>query len=95
MVLGHKEEAMYTLLLLNHLQFLQLVQNFHVMLCKAVSEISKEGGFETEMFSDDTNRAHCSFEFTYFAQPSSKMEGTNIYLARKHWSIPCKKIPYT
>ena len=40
-------------------------------------------GFETEMFSDDTQRAHCSFEFTYFAHPSSKMEGSNIYLARK------------
>ena len=46
-------------------------------------KISKDGGFETEMFSDDKNRAHCSFEFTYFAQPSSKMEGQNIYLARK------------
>ncbi len=40
-------------------------------------------GFETEMFSDDTQRAHCSFEFTYFAHPSSKMEGSNVYLARK------------
>ena len=40
-------------------------------------------GFETEMFSDDTQSAHCSFEFTYFAHPSSKMEGSNIYLARK------------
>ena len=45
-------------------------------------KISKDG-LETEMFSDDKNRAHCSFEFTYFAQPSSKMEGKNIYLARK------------
>ena len=45
-------------------------------------KISKDG-METEMFSDETSRAHCSFEFTYFAQPSSKMEGTNIYLARK------------
>lgn len=40
-------------------------------------------GFETEMFSDDTQRAHCSFEFTYFAHPSSNMEGSNVYLARK------------
>ena len=40
-------------------------------------------GFETEMFSNDTQRAHCSFEFTYFAHPSSKMEGSNVYLARK------------
>ncbi len=41
-------------------------------------------GIETEMFSDDRSRAHCSFEFTYFAHPSSKMEGTNIYVARKN-----------
>ena len=40
-------------------------------------------GLENEMFSDDTRRAHCSFEFTYFAHPSSNMEGTNIYLGRK------------
>jgi len=40
-------------------------------------------GIENEMFSDETKRAHCSFEFTYFAHPASKMEGTNIYLARK------------
>ncbi len=35
------------------------------------------------MFSNKPKRAHCSFEFTYFAHPSSKMEGSNIYLARK------------
>ena len=40
-------------------------------------------GIETELFSTDTSRAHCSFEFTYFAHPSSKMEGYNIYVARK------------
>lgn len=40
-------------------------------------------GMETEMFSDDTSHSHCSFEFTYFAHPTSKMEGKNVYLARK------------
>jgi amidophosphoribosyltransferase len=40
-------------------------------------------GIETELFSTDTSRAHCSFEFTYFAHPSSKMEGSNIYVSRK------------
>lgn len=40
-------------------------------------------GLESEMFSVDSSSAHCSFEFTYFAHPSSKMEGANIYLARK------------
>ncbi len=40
-------------------------------------------GLETEMFSDDNKRSHCSFEFTYFAHPTSKMEGTNVYQSRK------------
>ncbi|RNJ77315.1 MAG: amidophosphoribosyltransferase [Nitrosopumilus sp. D6] len=43
-----------------------------------------KNGMETEKFSDDKSRAHCSFEFTYFAHPSSCMEGTNIYVARKN-----------
>ncbi len=42
-----------------------------------------DNGMESEMFSDDKERAHCSFEFTYFAHPTSKMEGSNIYVARK------------
>jgi len=42
-----------------------------------------KNGMETEMFSDANARCHCSFEFTYFAHPTSKMEGTNVYMARK------------
>ena len=42
-----------------------------------------KSGLETEKFSDNKSRAHCSFEFTYFAHPSSKMEGSNIYVSRK------------
>ncbi|CAD6518509.1 Amidophosphoribosyltransferase [metagenome] len=41
-------------------------------------------GLETERFSEDASRAHCSFEFTYFAHPSSNMEGANIYISRKN-----------
>ena len=41
------------------------------------------GGLRTEMFSEGGPRSHCSFEFTYFAHPSSNMEGANIYVARK------------
>lgn len=41
------------------------------------------GGPRSEMFSGDVGRAHCSFEFVYFAHPSSNMEGTNVYVARK------------
>src|SRR5438309_11867423 len=40
-------------------------------------------GLESEIFSEEKNSAHCSFEFTYFAHPSSIMEGSNIYTVRK------------
>ncbi len=40
-------------------------------------------GLESEMFAEELKSAHCSFEFTYFAHPSSVMEGSNIYLVRK------------
>ena len=51
-------------------------------------------GMETEMFSEEKNHAHCSFEFTYFAHPTSRMEGTNIYLARKRiGQFLAKKFP--
>ena len=51
-------------------------------------------GLETELFSTDTSRAHCSFEFTYFAHPSSNMEGHNIYLSRKKiGQFMAKKFP--
>jgi len=47
------------------------------------------------MFSTETPRAHCSFEFTYFAHPSSKMEGSNIYVARKNIGrYLAKKFPF-
>ena len=45
-------------------------------------KLSSEG-LQTELFSEDKVRAHCSFEFTYFAHPSSNMEGSNIYISRK------------
>jgi amidophosphoribosyltransferase len=51
-------------------------------------------GFETEMFSEEKTHAHCSFEYTYFAHPTSRMEGTNIYLARKRiGQFLAKKFP--
>ena len=55
-----------------------------------------KNGLETEKFSDDTSRAHCSFEFTYFAHPSSNMEGHNIYISRKNIGrFMAKKFPIT
>ncbi len=40
-------------------------------------------GITSERFSEPVKPAHCSFEFTYFAHPSSIMEGINVYIARK------------
>ena len=42
-----------------------------------------QNGIRSERYSQSSNHAHCAFEFTYFAHPSSIMEGINIYLARK------------
>ncbi len=53
-----------------------------------------KNGLETELFSTDSSRAHCSFEFTYFAHPSSNMEGHNIYVSRKRiGQFMAKKFP--
>ncbi len=55
-----------------------------------------KSGLETEKFSTDSSRAHCSFEFTYFAHPSSNMEGHNIYISRKNIGrLMAKKFPLT
>ncbi len=40
-------------------------------------------GLESETFAREDRTAHCSFEFTYFAHPSSTMEGKSVYLARR------------
>lgn len=40
-------------------------------------------GLESEMFSNSRERALCSFEFTYFAHPSSSMAEKSIYVSRK------------
>ncbi|HXV51482.1 MAG TPA: amidophosphoribosyltransferase [Nitrosopumilaceae archaeon] len=51
-------------------------------------------GIETEMFSEEKTHTHCSFEYTYFAHPTSRMEGTNIYMARKRiGQFLAKKFP--
>ncbi len=56
-------------------------------------KLSSEG-LHTELFSEDLSRAHCSFEFTYFAHPSSNMEGSNIYISRKRiGKFLAKKFP--
>ena len=84
MVLGHKE-ADDTFIVASESSAISAVgaklqRNVHP---GELIHLSKDG-LQTERFSDDPARAHCSFEFTYFAHPSSNMEGTNIYVARKN-----------
>ncbi len=39
-------------------------------------------GIECQQFANEKH-SHCAFEYTYFAHPTSIMEGINIYIARK------------
>ncbi len=40
-------------------------------------------GLESFRFAPKTETAYCSFEYTYFAHPSSKINGVSVYEARK------------
>lgn len=40
-------------------------------------------GIERQHFSRSDYHSHCAFEFTYFAHPTSTIEGVNVYEARK------------
>ena len=48
-----------------------------------IIKIDKEG-LTSERFSVQEGHAHCPFEYTYFANPSSRIEGVNVYMARKN-----------
>jgi amidophosphoribosyltransferase len=43
-----------------------------------------KGGLVEERFSVQERHAHCPFEYTYFAHPSSRIEGISVYAARKN-----------
>jgi len=52
------------------------------------------GGVESKQFATESPHAHCAFEYTYFAHPSSIMEGINVYAARKRiGQFLAKKFP--
>jgi amidophosphoribosyltransferase len=42
-----------------------------------------DSGLRSEYFARESPHAHCAFEYTYFAHPTSVMEGVNVYAARK------------
>ncbi|MGH9933584.1 MAG: amidophosphoribosyltransferase [Nitrososphaerales archaeon] len=53
-------------------------------------------GLEHEIFATEKPHSHCAFEYTYFAHPTSIMEGINIYTARKRIGrYLAKKFPLT
>jgi amidophosphoribosyltransferase len=53
-----------------------------------------EKGIESQQFANENPHAHCAFEYTYFAHPSSIMEGINVYAARKRiGQLLAKKFP--
>lgn len=83
MVLGHKENT-NTYIVASESAALSAVGAQLVRDIKPgeLVKISNKG-LESEMFSEKIRTAHCSFEFTYFAHPSSVMEGSNIYVVRK------------
>jgi amidophosphoribosyltransferase len=46
-------------------------------------KIGKQG-LTSQRFSTQDKHAHCPFEYTYFAHPTSFIEGVNVYSARKN-----------
>lgn len=52
-------------------------------------------GLKVTRFAESTNHYHCPFEYTYFAHPSSKIEGRYVYDARRALGrVLARKYPF-
>jgi amidophosphoribosyltransferase len=54
-----------------------------------------ENGLTVTRFAESPRHYHCPFEYTYFAHPSSKIDGHNVYEARRKLGrVLAKKYPF-
>ncbi len=54
-----------------------------------------ENGLTVTRFAESPRHYHCPFEYTYFAHPSSNIEGHNVYEARRKLGrVLAKKYPF-
>lgn len=83
LVLGHHKES-NTYMVASESCALSTV-GAHLVRDVEPGELVKMGksGIESKQFATESPHAHCAFEYTYFAHPSSVMEGINVYAARK------------